>query len=308
MEELSNNKNDLFPEKKYSELEMKNKIKEIEDLKSKFESELAQKNKEIEDLKKQIKEYSNEIEDLKEQNDSMNIEDNDINEKNDSNKTIIILLLIVSIICIFILIYDKYKLNKRNEILNKIVMEYMIQKFPDFNQSVIMEKNENIMIFNEIQNKMNKPIKEIKKLYQATIDGGEPINFHNKCDNIPNTLVLIKSEGNRRFGGFTPIPWKIEHKRITDSKNETFVFSLDNKKMYYLENSDSAAVYHKKEIGPCFGGGHDIGIMGNPLKENQLYTNQYSYHYKGNSKSLSECDGQNNLKAIEYEVFQVLFY
>ena len=147
---------------------MKNKIKEIEDLKSKFESEISQKNKEIEDLKKQIKEYSNEIEDLKEQNDSMNIEDNVINEKNDS---IIIILLIVSIICIFILIYDKYKLNKRNEILNKIVMEYMIQKFPDFNQSVVMEKNENIMIFNEIQNKMNKPIKEIKKLYQATIDG-----------------------------------------------------------------------------------------------------------------------------------------
>ena len=54
--------------------------------------------------------------------------------------------------------------------------------------------------------------------------GGEPINFHNKCDNIPNTLVLIKSEGNRRFGGFTPITWKIEHKRITDSKNETFDF------------------------------------------------------------------------------------
>ena len=183
MEKLSNNKNDLFPEKKYSELEMKNKIKEIEDFKSKFESELAQKNKEIEDLKKQIKEYSNEIEDLKEQYDSMNIEDNDINEKNDSNKTIIILLLIVSIISIFILIYDKYKLNKRNDILNKIVMEYMIQKFPDFNQSVIMEKNENIMIFNEIQNKMNKPIKEIKKLYQVTIEGGEPINFHNKCDN-----------------------------------------------------------------------------------------------------------------------------
>ena len=78
--------------------------------------------------------------------------------------------------------------------------------------------------------------------------------------------------------------------------------------MYYLENSDSAAVYHKKERGPWFGGGHDIGIMGNQLKENQLYTNQYSYHYKGYSKTLSEYDGENNLKAIEYEVFQVLLY
>ena len=44
--------------------------------------------------------------------------------------------------------------------------------------------------------------------------GGDSINFHKKCDNIPNTLILIKSEGNRRFGGFTPIPWKSEKEEI----------------------------------------------------------------------------------------------
>ena len=156
---------------------------------------------------------------------------------------------------------------------------------------------------------MNKRIKEINKLYQATKDGGDPINFHLKCDNIPNTLVLIKSEGKRRFGGFTPIPWKSEERYVykQDSENKTFVFSLDNKKIYYLKDIENA-VSHDKNRGPCFGGGQDIGINGNPIKENTLYTFQYSYDYKGDSNALSEYNGQNYLKALEYEVFQVIFY
>ena len=52
----------------------------------------------------------------------------------------------------------------------------------------------------------------------------------------------------------------------------------------------------------------DIGIEGNPIKEKAVRTFQYSYDYKGDSKALSEYDGLNNLKALEYEVFQVIFY
>ena len=93
---------------------------------------------------------------------------------------------------------------------------------------------------------MNKKIKQIKKLYQATKDGGDSIVFHLKCDGIPNTLVFIKSEGQRRFGGFTPIPWSSEGGYIKDSEMKTFVFSLDYKKTYNLRNSNFDAVYHGK--------------------------------------------------------------
>ena len=71
-----------------------------------------------------------------------------------------------------------------------------------------MKEDEKNIIFSEIENKMNKKIKKLKKLYQATFDVGDSEIFHKKCDNIPNTLVFIESEGKRRFGGFTPIPWK----------------------------------------------------------------------------------------------------
>ena len=154
---------------------------------------------------------------------------------------------------------------------------------------------------------MNKPIKEIRKLYQATIDGGDSINFHFKCDNIPNTLVFIKSEGYRRFGGFTSIPWKSEGGCVIDNENKTFVFSLDNKKIYYLKNN-SKAVYHDEKYGPCFGFLKDITIKGNPLQEKCLETNQYFFDYKGEKQALSEYNFNNPIKALEYEVFHIIFY
>ena len=66
-----------------------------------------------------------------------------------------------------------------------------------------MKENEFNLINLAIKSRLNKEVKELKKIYQATIDGDGAINFHSKCDNIPNTLVLIKSAGNRRFGGLT---------------------------------------------------------------------------------------------------------
>ena len=87
------------------------------------------------------------------------------------------------------------------------------------------------------------------------------------------------------------------------------IFSLDNKKIYYLNIFHVTAVYHNKGNGPCFGGGCDIGISGNPIKEDTLNTRQSScFYYKGDSKSLSEYDIFSKGKGLEYEVFQVIFY
>ena len=169
-----------------------------------------------------------------------------------------------------------------------------------------MKEDEKNMIFSAIENKMNKKIIKLKKLYQATIDGGEPEIFHLKCDNIPNTLILIKSEGLRRFGGFTPIPWKSKGGYNDDPEKKSFVFSLDIKKIYYPNRSINA-VFHRKNCGPCFGTGHDIGIMGNPIIENNLITSHASYNYGRDKYSLSECDYNKKGKAIEYEAFQVIF-
>ena len=258
----------------YQELfNIKNKIKEIDTLKNENNA-----------LKNKLNEFNNEMIVIKNEN-------NKLNNKIDA------------------LIIEKNKMKLKIEEYNKEINNLKENLVKYISKSVIMNYDEKDMLYKEIENKMNKRIKEINKLYQATIDGGDPINFHSKCDNIPNTLVLIKSEGNRRFGGFTPIPWKSEGDYwIKDPENKTFIFSLDNKKIYYLKDIKENAVYHYKESGPCFGEGRDIAIDRNPLKENTLYTSQSSYDYKGDSNALSEYESPNKLKALEYEVFQIIFY
>jgi len=303
---------DLYPTKKnldlsikeiYQELlNIKNKIKEIDNLKN-ANNNLTKENNNFKNeninLKNKINDIVNEMNLIKNENNKLNNEINNLKINNNQiNNEIIALKKENNEI--------KLKIEEQNNEINYLKENV---KFIDKGKSVIMKENEKDMIFKEIENKMNKRIKEMKRLYQATIDGGDPINFHSKCDNIPNTLVLVKSEGNRRFGGFTPIPWKSNGNYLKDNENKTFVFSLDNKKIYYLKSGFSA-VCHGKESGPCFGEGLDIGIVGNPIKENKLYTYQSScFDYKGDKQPLSEYQQYPNfLKALEYEVLQIIFY
>ena len=116
--------------------------------------------------------------------------------------------------------------NKFKEKLEKI------EKKKIYNKSVIMKENEFTFINYAIIGNLNKEIKELKKLYQATIDGDRGIDFHRKCDKIPNTLVLVKSAGNRRFGGFTTLTWDSGRR----SDKNAFLFSLDKNKIYFCKN------------------------------------------------------------------------
>ena len=223
--------------------------KEINNLKKKNEEliqEIGTLKKEINDIKKENKKINEELnqEIKKELNKKFNSEiKNKISlfKKNFIENIIIIIISILPIILILSLIISIFYLSKP-----------LLQLIYPMNKSVIMELNEEIFIFSEIRKRMKRPIKGLNKLYQATTDGGEPINFHSKCDYYPNTLVLIKSAKKRRFGGFTPIPWNSEEESVYDKENKTFVFSLDNKKIYNLI-SYVPAVNHKEKYGPIFG-------------------------------------------------------
>ena len=175
--------------------------------------------------------------------------------------------------------------------------------------SSIMESQEYALIESALTERIKKTIKKIKKLYQATVDGGDASIFHKLCDNIPNTLILIKSAGDRRFGGFTSECWESSIKRKND-KN-AFLFSLDKNKIYKNKNY-SYSIYCNSLSGPCFGFGNTIKIGKNVLKDKTLKTfesnPECSYEFNGDNNALSE-DGKNEgILAKEYEVFQIIFF
>ena len=187
--------------------------------------------------------------------------------------------------------------------------DFNINKIKIGNKSVIMNESEFDMIHLAIKSRMNKEVNEIKKLYQASIDGDGAINFHSRCDGIANTLVLIKSVGNRRFGGFTSVQWETSSSNEYKDDPNAFLFSLDKHKIYPYK-SNGKAIYNCKEQGPHFGCGYDICVYQHSLQEKQLWTNESSsspsYEYFGDKNALSECNG-SYIYASEYEVFQIIF-
>ena len=107
------------------------------------------------------------------------------------------------------------------------------------NQSNIISNILELMIpLKGIHQNLNKKIKEIKLLYQATKDGDKRKDFHSKCDGKENTLTFIKSNNGKKFGGFISVKWN-QNNGYTKDEN-AFVFSLDDKKCYFYKNHDGA--------------------------------------------------------------------
>ena len=213
---------------------------------------------------------------------------------------------------------ENKELKKRIEILENEMKEIKKILNPDFNinrikignKSVIMKENEFDLIHLAIKSRLNKEVKELKKLYQATIDGDGALNFHSRCDNIPNTLVLIKSAGNRRFGGFTSAQWSSPSSGEYKDDPNAFLFSLDKQKIYSYKKNGKA-IYNRKDLGPSFGNGLTIWIGQHGIQEKHLYTyesySSCSYNFNGDNNALSEDGKASYIYAAEYEVFQIIF-
>ena len=107
----------------------------------------------------------------------------------------------------------------------------------------------------------------IKLIYSSHTHPKEAKTFHDLCDGIANTLTIIKSDTNRKFGGFTKLPWSSSIGwSIGDGTD--FIFSLDKKSKFHNTKKESA-IYNHPNCFPCFGGGCDIGLLADCFINNQ---------------------------------------
>jgi len=105
-------------------------------------------------------------------------------------------------------------------------------------------------IVSKIQNLLLKGVK-FKLEYKAFDFGDEAKIFHKKCDKLNMSLVLIETDKDLRFGGFTTKSWKGDCIKKID--NNAFVFNIDSNKIYdIIENEPAIGCYPK--FGPIFFG------------------------------------------------------
>ena len=186
---------------------------------------------------------------------------------------------------------EKY-INKDN---NKADLNENINpiKYKQISNSII-KLDELELVENIIKKFFKKDIKFYKLLFRATRDGFSPKDFHKKCDGINNTLILVRTQTRKRFGGFTHAIWDDYSK--FKNKEKGFVFSIDNNSAFYNKNG-IYNIYCTNYTGPSFRGGmHDFTIYYNKSME-----------YINETKTRYIFEGIKNFFIKDYEVFQVYF-
>jgi hypothetical protein len=144
-------------------------------------------------------------------------------------------------------------------------------------------------------------------IYRASRDGFEGSQFHAKCDNKPNTLIIIKSTNGNIFGGYTEQSWAHNDDNWRTDLN-AFIFSLINQLNRPLKIKCDVPKYSirsDKDYGPCFGlGDLIISKKSNPCGLSQLglcYT--HPDYEVGSNEALSFLAGSKYFEVSEIEVY-----
>ena len=139
-------------------------------------------------------------------------------------------------------------------------------------------------------------------IYRASRDGFEAAKFHSKCDNKPNTLIVIKSTNGNIFGGYTEQSWSGSGFK-TDSN--AFIFSLINldNKTKKIKWSRNQAIGCSTSHGPIFGAVYDLFISDKSNTNTSSLSNlcnsyiHSEYEYKSD-KAKSFLAGSYNFKVL----------
>ena len=158
----------------------------------------------------------------------------------------------------------------------------------------------------------------MKKLYQASLDGGDSNDFHEKCDGVNFTISIIQSQGGKRFGGFTMKNWMLRPTRnptllshTEDTDPEAFLFSLDRKEIYPVKVPEKA-ITSAETLLQCFGNtGRGDGI----LVDSYYLTKKTSFESKNDREESQNYNvppgyvltGDTNFSLKENEVYQIKF-
>ena len=150
---------------------------------------------------------------------------------------------------------------------------------------------------------INKKIIKAQLLYRKSNNDDSYETFHKLCDNKGPTLTLIKATEGFIIGGYTPLNWDNHSSWKID--DDTFIFSLTNKRIFKKSGKSKDSIYCIKDAGPWF---PYIGCYGGKKNMSQGY-----FCYSPNSEiEKSEEIISNEKKSRffdieEVEVYQIVF-
>ena len=204
-----------------------------------------------------------------------------------------------------------YLLSNSNIITNPEEIKCLYDEMQKADKQNQIEKNKNNKNF------IPKSCDFVFKLvYRASRDGDDVLEFHKRCDEIGPNVTLVKTEKNKRFGGFTFCNWGIPKKYFEKMKSNagilkqdqySFCFSLDLKKIYYHDDRKGKedAIFCSNKFGPTFCS-NIFAINNNMLNKGGYCTRKKTSCFAGQSKDY-EISGEKNFNIKELEVYEIVY-
>ena len=157
---------------------------------------------------------------------------------------------------------------------------------------------------------LEKKLKEIydckniilKEIYQGSRDGDGAESFHEKCDDLSGSLILIKSNDEIIFGGFTKQKWG--GNCIFKFDNDCFLFSFYPLKIFDIKKNKKA-IFCNKNYGPCFGS-ITLGINDHFLANGGWCCSSFLSNFNEYDIDYELSNGENEFKIEELEIYQVI--
>ena len=163
-------------------------------------------------------------------------------------------------------------------------------------------------IINILSNLFSNNNIALDQLYKASCNGDNINAFHQNCDNIKNTLIIIKTDDKKIFGGFTCAEWDKSNKYKFD--DNAFLFSLDNYEIYpILEKYKNEAINCRRNFyAPIFG--KDLFIFDGffSSKLNKTEENYFDYSKSQLINEKYKLSGKKNFTVTEMEVYKINFF
>jgi len=160
-------------------------------------------------------------------------------------------------------------------------------------------------------------IKNMEKLFQASQHHYDSSIFHQKCDDMGFTLVIIQSEHGHVFGGFTKASWRDQSTGRSGTWREdkdAFIFLLRSPKdnvlpghWKVLPEKKEKTIKADKSYGPIFGYGYDIRLCNqcNRKKESSSQLDNEDACF-GAPEDDDYLTGEFYFLVKEYEVYKVV--
>lgn len=147
-----------------------------------------------------------------------------------------------------------------------------------------------------------------KLIYRSTGNDLKAKDFHFWCDDVANTLTIIKSGCGNIFGGYASQPWDQSNTVKRDSN--AFLFSLVNPQnvpeKLNIQNP-SAAIYCREGFPPAFGQGHDLFIDYNSGGYSRLGSSYPKRKIQENDERLAQYFTKSEkFTILLIEIFQIL--